>query len=47
MEYAIILAAVAVAYVIGSMPTGFIIVKLLKGIDIRTIYTLRIMYSVF
>ena len=28
---------VAASYLIGSIPTGYIIVKLLKGEDIRTI----------
>lgn len=32
-----ILAAVFMAYLIGSIPTGYIIVKLFKGEDIRTI----------
>lgn len=37
MEYAIIIGIIFLAYIIGSIPTGYILVKLLKGIDIRTI----------
>lgn len=37
MEYVIILGAILAAYIIGSIPTGYILVKLLKGIDIRTV----------
>ncbi len=32
-----LLTAVLIAYLIGSIPTGYIIVKLFKGEDIRTI----------
>lgn len=37
MEYAIAIGTIFLAYIIGSIPTGYILVKLLKGIDIRTI----------
>ena len=37
MAIADIFAVCLIAYVIGSIPTGFIIVKLFKGQDIRTI----------
>jgi glycerol-3-phosphate acyltransferase PlsY len=37
MEYTIVTGIIFAAYIIGSIPTGFILVKLLKGIDIRTI----------
>lgn len=37
MEYGIIICAILGAYIVGSIPTGYILVKLLKGIDIRTI----------
>ncbi|MDD3420064.1 MAG: glycerol-3-phosphate 1-O-acyltransferase PlsY [Candidatus Gastranaerophilales bacterium] len=37
MIYAIIFATVLVAYIIGSIPTGYILVKSLKGIDLRTV----------
>ncbi len=37
MLYAYLAAVCVVAYLIGSIPTGYIIVKLLKGEDIRTI----------
>ncbi len=37
MEYAIVTGIIFFAYIIGSIPTGYILVKLLKNIDIRTI----------
>jgi glycerol-3-phosphate acyltransferase PlsY len=37
MIYAIIFATVLAAYIIGSIPTGYILVKSLKGIDLRTV----------
>ena len=37
MAIANIFAVCLIAYIIGSIPTGFIIVKLFKGQDIRTI----------
>jgi glycerol-3-phosphate acyltransferase PlsY len=37
MTYAIIFGSVFAAYLIGSIPTGYILVKLLRGIDIRTV----------
>lgn len=37
MEYLVILAVVVVAYLIGSIPTGYLIVKCKTGQDIRTI----------
>lgn len=37
MLYAYLVAVCIVAYLIGSIPTGYIIVKLLKGEDIRKI----------
>ena len=37
MEYLIVLAVVIVAYLIGSIPTGYLIVKSKTGQDIRTI----------
>lgn len=37
MEYTIVTGIIFAAYIIGSIPTGYILVKLLKGIDIRTI----------
>ena len=37
MEYLVILAVVIVAYLIGSIPTGYLIVKGKTGQDIRTI----------
>ena len=37
MEYLVILAVVVIAYLIGSIPTGYIIVKGMTGQDIRTI----------
>lgn len=37
MDWLILLAVIIVAYLIGSIPTGYIIVKKLKGIDIRTV----------
>lgn len=37
MEYLITLVIVAIAYLIGSFPTGYILVKLLKGKDIREV----------
>jgi glycerol-3-phosphate acyltransferase PlsY len=37
MEYVIVTGIIFAAYIIGSIPTGYILVKLLKGIDIRTI----------
>lgn len=36
LSVAISLAALLVAYLLGSIPTGFLLVKVLKGIDIRT-----------
>ncbi|OGH95880.1 MAG: acyl-phosphate glycerol 3-phosphate acyltransferase [Candidatus Melainabacteria bacterium RIFOXYA12_FULL_32_12] len=35
--YLFILAIVTLAYIIGSIPTGYILVKLVKGLDIRQI----------
>ena len=35
MQYIYFLLVVAAAYVIGSIPTGYLIVKHFKGIDIR------------
>lgn len=37
MTYAIILGTIFAGYIIGSIPTGYILVKLLRGIDIRTV----------
>ncbi|MEI8377974.1 MAG: glycerol-3-phosphate 1-O-acyltransferase PlsY [bacterium] len=37
MDYAIVTGIIFLAYIIGSIPTGYILVKLLKGIDIRTV----------
>lgn len=37
MEYKVIIGIIFLAYIIGSIPTGYILVKLLKGIDIRTV----------
>ena len=37
MEYLVILAVVIIAYLIGSIPTGYLIVKGMTGQDIRTI----------
>lgn len=37
MNWAIIALIVFIAYLIGSIPTGYILVKALKGIDIRTV----------
>jgi len=37
MEYLIVLLVVVVAYLIGSIPTGYLIVKTKTGQDIRTI----------
>jgi len=37
MQYGIVIGIIFLAYIIGSIPTGYILVKLLKGIDIRTI----------
>lgn len=37
MGIIIILASIAAAYLMGSIPTGYLIVKGLKGIDIRTV----------
>ena len=37
MQYGIVTGIIFLAYIIGSIPTGYILVKLLKGIDIRTI----------
>lgn len=37
MNYLVILGCILAAYLIGSIPTGYILVKLTKGIDIRTI----------
>lgn len=37
MNWAIIILVVFIAYLIGSIPTGYILVKALKGIDIRTV----------
>ena len=37
MTYLILIVCITAAYLIGSFPTGYIIVKMLKGIDIRTI----------
>lgn len=37
MEYLIIVGIIVAAYIIGSIPTGYILVKLVKGIDIRTV----------
>lgn len=37
MEYLVVLAVVVVAYLIGSIPTGYLIVKGKTGQDIRTI----------
>ena len=37
MEYVIVTGIIFLAYIIGSIPTGYILVKLLKGIDIRTV----------
>jgi len=37
MTYGIIVAAIFAAYIIGSIPTGYILVKLVKNIDIRTV----------
>ena len=37
MSYLVIFGCILMAYLIGSIPTGYILVKLVKGIDIRTI----------
>jgi len=37
MEYGIIIGSIFAAYIIGSIPTGYILVKLVKRIDIRTV----------
>lgn len=37
MEYLIVVGILVLAYIIGSIPTGYILVKLVKGIDIRTV----------
>jgi glycerol-3-phosphate acyltransferase PlsY len=37
MDWLILSGILIAAYLIGSLPTGFIIVKQLKGIDIRTV----------
>ena len=37
MDWLIILLTLLIAYLIGSIPTGYILVKEIKGIDIRTV----------
>lgn len=37
MDWLILLLTLFVAYLIGSIPTGYILVKKIKGIDIRTV----------
>lgn len=37
MDWLYLLLYVVIAYLIGSIPTGYILVKSLKGIDIRTV----------
>ncbi|MCE5300863.1 MAG: glycerol-3-phosphate 1-O-acyltransferase PlsY [Spirochaetia bacterium] len=37
MVFLIILAVFAVSYLMGSVPTGYLVVKKLKGVDIRTV----------
>lgn len=37
MDWLILLLTLFIAYLIGSIPTGYILVKKIKGIDIRTV----------